>query len=221
MSIRVAHVLRKYDPAEWGGTETHVVAVARHLGTHGVASEVHAPHGPRAPDRQLPAEVPLRRFHAFAPFVGSAAQRRALWQNAGNLATLDEPLRLAADRGLALAHLHTAGRIGGAVRTGMRLTGRPYLVSIHGPRLSASGFLAEDTARRLRGLIDLGKPLGALLGARRVLTDAARVICFNQDEHDALRPLVGDRAVRMDHGVDRERFAGGDAGRARDRKSVV
>ena len=215
--LRVAHVLRKYDPSEWGGTETHVVAISEHLAANGVASEIHAPRGPRAPDRALPATVPLRRFHAFAPFLGDAAQRRALWQNAGNLATLDEPVRLIADRGLALAHLHTAGRIGGAVRTAMRLTGRPYLVSIHGPRLSAPDVLGADTARRLRGLVDLGRPLGALLGARRVLSDAARVLCFNRDELVALQGVVGDRAVQMDHGVDRTRLASGDVARARAR----
>src|SRR5262245_24667642 len=45
----VAQVMRKYDPAEWGGTETHVVEVTRRLVERGFAVEVHAPRGPVAP----------------------------------------------------------------------------------------------------------------------------------------------------------------------------
>ena len=211
---RVAHVLRKYDPAEWGGTETHVAAVTARLAHYGWRSEVHAPAGPDTRDHALAKDVPLRRYHSFLPYVGSSAQRRGLIANAGNIVSLDEPIRLAFDRGVRLAHLHTMGRIGGAVRTAMRLTGRPYVISVHGPLLAQPEWLATDTQRRTTGTIDLGKPFGALFGARRVLEDAARVITFNEEERRALAERIGDRAVRMDHGVDVERFSAGDPRRA-------
>ena len=212
--LRVAHVLRKFDAAALGGTETHVAEVTRRLEQRGVHCEVHAPLGPTSHGG---LDVPLLRYRAFCPFVGPAEKRRALWANAGNLASIDEPIRLLRDRGLSLAHLHTTGRIGGAVRTAMRLTGRPYLLSVHGPLLSGGTFLAQDTERRLSGVVDLGRPLGLIFGARRVLDDAARVICFNDEEHAALSARIGDRAVRMDHGVDVPRLRSGDAARARSR----
>ncbi|RKH23598.1 glycosyltransferase family 1 protein [Corallococcus sp. CA041A] len=214
---RVVHVLRKYDPREWGGTETHVVEVTRRLAALGWGPEVHAPAGPSEPDRALGPEVPLLRYQAFCPFLGPAEKRRALVANAGNLATFDEPLRLAKDAGLALAHLHTAGRIGGAVRTAMRLTRRPYVISVHGPLLARKSWLEQDTARRLSGLMDMGRPIGWLFGARRVIHDAARVITFNEEERLALSEVVGDRAVRLDQGVDLKRMATGSAQRARER----
>lgn len=216
-ALRVAHVLRKYDPAAWGGTETHVVEVVRRLDREGWASEVHAPAGPPQPDRALPAHVPLRRFAAFCPFLGDRERRRALYANAGNIASFDEPVRLARDAGVALAHVHTLGRLGGAVRTAMRLTRRPYVVSVHGPLLAEPAYVAADTARRLEGLWDVGRPIGLLFGARRVLDDAARVLTFNDDERAALAERIGARAVRMDHGVDADRLASGDAARARRR----
>ncbi|RKH60517.1 glycosyltransferase family 1 protein [Corallococcus aberystwythensis] len=214
---RVVHVLRKYNPREWGGTETHVVEVTRRLAQRGWRPEVHAPGGPSEPDMALGPEVPLVRYQAFCPFIGPAEKRKALVANAGNLITFDEPLRLARDRGVALAHLHTAGRIGGAVRIAMRLTGRPYVLSVHGPLLAQKAQLAQDTARRLSGLIDVGQPFGMLLGARRVIHDAARVITFNEEERRALAEVVGERVVRLDQGVDLERLASGSADRARGR----
>ncbi len=214
--LHIAHVLRKYDAAELGGTETHVAEMTRRLLARGITGEVHAPRGPRE-DEESGLAVPLVRYRAICPFLGSAAQRRALRANAGNLIAPGEPLRLLLDEEISLAHLHTAGRIGGGVRVAMRLSRRPYVVSVHGPMLSGDAFLAADLARRTRGTLDLGKPFGMLVGARRVLDDAARVICFNRAEERALRARVGERARRMDHGVDLARFSRGDAARARQR----
>ncbi|HYI02934.1 glycosyltransferase family 4 protein [Hyalangium sp.] len=214
---RVVHVLRKYDPREWGGTETHVVEVTRQLVQMGWGCEVHAPQGPAAPDRSLDPRVPMVRYRSFNPFLGSASKRRALLSNAGNLVTLDEPLRLARDRGIALAHLHTAGRIGGAVRTAMRFTGRPYVISVHGPLLARRAWLEAEMTQRFSGLVDLGRPFGALLGARRVLQDAARVIVFNEEERVALGELIGHRVVRLEQGVNLERLQSGCGDRARRR----
>jgi len=83
---RIAHVLRKYDPQAWGGTETHVAALTGALRGQGFEAEVHAPSGPEAQDRALAPWVPLRRFHAFTPCLASGAQRRALWEMSGNIA---------------------------------------------------------------------------------------------------------------------------------------
>jgi len=214
---RVVHVLRKYDPREWGGTETHVVEVTRQLVRMGWGCEVHAPRGPASPDHSLDPQVPMVRYRSFNPFLGAASKRRALLSNAGNLVTLDEPLRLVRDRGIALAHLHTAGRIGGAVRTAMRFTGRPYVISVHGPLLARRAWLETEMKQRLSGLVDLGRPFGALLGARRVLQDAARVIVFNEEEREALGELLGPRVVRLEQGVDLERLRSGCGDRARRR----
>jgi glycosyltransferase involved in cell wall biosynthesis len=212
----VAHVLRKLDGAAWGGTETHVAEVAARLGPLGWPAKVLAPGGAGDPPDAL-GGAPVERYRAFCPFVGPAEKRRALVANAGNIASVDLVRRLALDGALRLAHVHTGKRIAGAARVAMRLTGRPYVVSVHGPLLAAPAYLAGDTAARLSGLVDLGRPLGWLLGSRRVLDDAARVLCFNDEEHRALAARVGDRAVRMDHGVDRARFERGDPARGRAR----
>ena len=211
---RVAHVLRKYDPAEWGGTETHVAAITARLAQHGWQSEVHAPRGPVTPDRALAPDVALRRYRSFLPYVGPRSQRRGLVANAGNIVSLDEPIRLAVDRSIALAHLHTMGRVGGAVRTAMRLTGRPYVISVHGPLLAQAEWVANDARRRNARTLDVGQPFGAFFGVRRVLEQAARVITFNEEERRAIAEQIGDRAIRMDHGVDVVRFGSGDAARA-------
>ena len=132
-----------------------------------------------------------------------------MWES-GNVLTVDEPLRLLWDRALPLVHLHTAGRIGGAVRAALRLTGRPYVVSIHGPLLTAQTWQKAALAERFSGVVDLGRPFGLLVGARRVLDDAARLITFNEEERVAMTARYGERVIRMDQGVDAERLEAGD-----------
>lgn len=213
---RVAHVLRKFDPAEWGGTETHVAEVTRRMLPLGFQAEVFAPEGPEG-NQGLDPRVPLHRYSAFCPFLGPSERRRALVASSGNIVSLSLIPRLALDKGFALAHLHTGNRVGGAVRTAMRLSSRPYVISVHGPLLAQAELIANDTANRMQGLRDIGQPFGLILGARRVIEDAARVITFNDAEREAVAMKVGRRAVRMDHGVDAERLAGGDASMARAR----
>jgi glycosyltransferase involved in cell wall biosynthesis len=215
----VVHVVRKWNLQEWGGTETHVAAVTAALEGRGWISEVHAPSlatGDEAGSGLAPT-VTLRRFAAHNPYVAGPTRRAALRATGGNLFTLDEPVRLLRDRRAAVAHLHTGGRIGGAVRLAMRWTGRPYVLSAHGPLLADPALVANETAHRVGAAWDAGRPIGALVGARRVLDDAAAVLCFNEDERRALEVRVGARAIRMDHGVDVARLAGGDAARADER----
>ncbi|HJL32898.1 MAG TPA: glycosyltransferase family 4 protein, partial [Polyangiaceae bacterium LLY-WYZ-15_(1-7)] len=210
--MHVAHVLRKLDPAAWGGVETHVHALAAALRARDVGGTLFAPR--RGPEDEAPGGAPVERYRALLPVLGPAERRRALWAVGGNLISLDLPLRLARDARFALAHAHTQRRVGGAVRVAMRHTGRPYVVSIHGPLLSAPAWVAEESARRRGRSLDVGQPWGALVGARRVLRDADRVIVFNRAEEAAVRTHLAphgraERVVRMSQGVDARRFARG------------
>ena len=170
--LNVAHVLRKFDSDQWGGTETHVVEISPRLTALGAGQTIHAPLGPTG---NGPPGVPVMRYRAFCPFLGSPESIRKLYSRGGNIASFDEAACLFRDRSISLAHTHTLGRIGGAVRSAMRWSGRPYVVSVHGPLLAAREYVRSDTHELLRDVWDLGRPVGALFGARRVLSDANRV----------------------------------------------
>jgi glycosyltransferase involved in cell wall biosynthesis len=161
--------------------------------------------------------VPIRWYEAYCPYVGTSAARAALRARSGNLISIDLPLKLMADRELSLAHVHTGGRIAGAVRVAMRATRRPYLLSVHGPLFADEDVVREDMGRMGKGVIDIGQPFGLLTGSRRAIDDAARVICFNEAERCALEARIGRRAVRMDHGVDAVALRSGDRAAAEKR----
>ncbi|MFO0661602.1 MAG: glycosyltransferase family 4 protein [Polyangiaceae bacterium] len=214
-NLHVAHVVRKLEPSAWGGTETHVAAVTSRMAAHGVSTSVYAPRSPGAAAGDI--RVPIHWYDALTPYVGPAAARAALRSRSGNLISLDLPLKLMADRSLSIAHVHTAGRLAGAVRLAMRTRGLPYVLSVHGPLFADEKVVQDDMSRLGQGVIDVGQPFGLITGSRRVFDDATRVICFNEAERAALENRIGHRAVRMDHGVDTDAIRAGDADRAKQR----
>lgn len=205
---KVIHILRKFEPAEWGGTESHIVGLVPALERFGWLSEVHAPREAGTdggPVSELGAT--FRTFGAHYPALGrSAAERARLVASGGNLVTLDEPLRLLADRRASILHVHTQRRLGGVVRTAARIKRIPYAVSIHGPlRAGGDTSTLEGGAASVRGRhrgIDLGGPFGWLVGARRVVQDADLVFVLNAREEEEWRDdRRGRHLERIPHGV--------------------
>jgi glycosyltransferase involved in cell wall biosynthesis len=69
----------------------------------------------------------------------------------------------------------------------------------------------EQMLAPIRKRFEWGRILGALLGSRRVLEDAAALICVGGDEHEAAqRRLPNQRVELLPNGVDSAFFAEGD-----------
>jgi glycosyltransferase involved in cell wall biosynthesis len=202
---KVIHVVRKFEPAEWGGTETHLVHLVRELSRLGWTSEVHAPREAGTDGTALiGAGASFFTYRARYPFVSTRrGSRAALVASGGNLFSFEELMRLLASRRAAVLHTHAIGRLGGIVRVASRARHVPYAVTLHGPVRANAEMVRRDAERRTRQLMDLGAPLGWAVGARRVVHDADLLFLLNPQEQRAWAP---DRQGRhMDvipHGVD-------------------
>jgi glycosyltransferase involved in cell wall biosynthesis len=201
----VIHVLRKFEPLEWGGIETHLLGVIPELARLGWRSEVHAPAEAGTDGAVLEAAgARFRTFRARYPYLGLTGERRArLVAAGGNLVSVGELARLVTDRDAAVLHVHTQGRLGGVVRTAARLRGIPYAVSLHGPVRADSAVVERDAQDRTKSLVDLGAPFGWAVGARRVVQDADILFALNRDEFSAWEDDRRGRHLELaSHGVD-------------------
>src|SRR5476651_394409 len=108
--MRVAHILRKYDPAEWGGTETAIERLVTGFAGRAVESIVYAPRLPKAiaaVDPLAVAGCTVRRFRAFVPVWGISAERkRQMVAVGGNLMSFDLIRSLWREPGLDVIHSH-------------------------------------------------------------------------------------------------------------------
>src|SRR6266705_2614174 len=79
IELRVAHVLRKYNPAEWGGTETAIHRLSTGLCGLGVESVIFCPQIENifTADPLTEAGCAVKRFRAFLPVLGLST---AEWQ---------------------------------------------------------------------------------------------------------------------------------------------
>jgi starch synthase len=210
--MRVAHLLRKYDPAEWGGTETAIHQLTSGLAGHGVESIVYAPRIPAPPEPADPlatAGRSVRRFRACLPIWGiSAERRRQLVALGGNPISFDLPGALWNEEQLDLIHSHALGRLGAIGRVMARTRRLPFVLSIHGGVYDLPVSVREGLVRPANGGWDWGRPLGMMLRARHLLAEADAVVTVNPREAALIRQShPHQRVFAESHGVPAAVFA--------------
>jgi starch synthase len=209
--MRTIHLLRKYDPAQWGGTETAIQRLFAGLREHEVESVVYCPSLEQTAENDPLAAAGHRieRFKAFVPIVGISSQRRRqIVSVGGNLMSLDLLPRLLREKDASVVHAHALGRIGGIGRVAARLRNVPLVVSIHGGVLDLPAEIKKDFNKPVGGW-EWGKIFGLLLQSRRLLLDADAIITCNENEARLLREQhPGKRVVVQPHGVPLEVYRG-------------
>jgi glycosyltransferase involved in cell wall biosynthesis len=208
--MRVAHILRKYNPAEWGGTESAVLQLATDLGTRGVRSIVYAPRlaSAAAGDPFAAAGCAVKTFRAFAPVWGiSRERRRQLVSVGGNLVSLDLFASLWREPGLDVIHSHAQGRLGAEGRAIARARKIPFVLSIHGGAYDLPVNVRRDLSAPSAGGFDWGMAVGFALGARHLVGQADAVVALNTREADLIRERHPGRRVLIEqHGISTSLF---------------
>ena len=209
--MRVAHILRKYDPAEWGGTETAIQRLVHGLGEGQVSSLVFAPKlaGRALADPFLATGGALRPFRAVLPFWGLSGQdRRRMIAMGGNVVSLDLFGALWREPGLDVIHSHALGRLGAIGRAVARVRRLPFVLSVHGGAYDLPAAARRALDNPAAGGWDWGKPLGMLLRARHLFAAADAIVTCNPREAGLIRERHPDRHVVVQpHGVPAADFA--------------
>ena len=224
--MRVIQLLRKYDPSEWGGTETAVQRLCDGLRQQGVLSLMYCPYvngnGARTSesahqhqnvrasnDRLLHAEAlngsndGIKRFNAWLPAWGiSRQERRRLISVGGNLMSFDLLPALRREPDIALVHTHTLGRLGGIASAVARRRRLPFVVSIHGGLLDLPQATQATFRAPAHSGFDWGKIFGWMLQSRRLIHHADAVLTCNLTEAELLRTKHPDKRIEVQpHGI--------------------
>ncbi len=210
--MRVAHILRKYDAAEWGGTETAILQLTSGLATHGVNSVVYAPrlaNASTAPDPLVSPHCDVRRFRAVVPIIGISAERkRQMVAVGGNIVSFDLLTSLRHEQPLEIVHSHVLGRIGAIARAAARSHGVPFVLSVHGGAYDLPTDVKTQLNRNNSGGFDWGRPVGLLLRARHLFSEADAIVTCNPREAQLISERhPQQRVVVQPHGVPAALFA--------------
>ena len=211
--MRVAHVLRKYNPAEWGGTETALQRLFDGLRPEGVTPIIYCPRlddqGNGAHEDPFErAGYPMKRFRACVPIWGlpDDAKRQHI-SVGGNLMSFDLLPALWREHDVSAIHSHTLGRIGGIALTVARRRKLPFVVTIHGGVLDLPDKLKQDFAAGSERGWEWGKIFGFLLKARHVLDNCDAILTCNPREAALMREKYPGKRVQVQpHAVSTKAF---------------
>ncbi len=210
---RIVHVMRRFVPEKWGGTESVVFHLAREFNRLGIESPIYTTAMFAEPGLEVIDGVEIHRFKYVLPWLGlSDEQRHALELKGGSPFSWPMLMALRKERRASLLHAHVQHRLGGSVRNAAMKHGIPYVVSIHGGHHTLPQHQTDSMLEPTRGKLEWGRAMGAILRARRTLDDAAAIFCVGDDEYQLMREQrPGQKVHYQPNGVDLPRFRDADA----------
>jgi len=203
--MRIVHLLRKYNPEEWGGTETALLRLLDGLRPHGVTPIIYAPKNGIASERDPLARAgySVKYFNACVPVWGlPEEQRKQMVSVGGNLMSFDLIKSLVFEPGVSLIHTHTLGRLGGIAFSIARHRNLPCVLSIHGGVLDLPPSVKESFNQAQSQGLEWGKVFGLLFQSRKLLAEVDAIITVNPREAELLREKYPGKRVHVQpHGV--------------------
>ncbi len=210
-SLKIAHVVRRYSSAEWGGTETvvcHTVAEQRKLG-----------HEPRifcTAALQPPGAPPdgVSCFPYFYPYFPMPAADRLKLDKKGGSPYSPALFRAVRDFHPDVIHIHAGGRLACAAVKLARRLGVPCVMSLHGGAAAVPASEMAEMLKPLKGKFPYGAILDRMFGMRfDPLARVNAIICISHEEERLLKEKYPGRIVRyLPNGVDVEPSLGEAAG---------
>lgn len=204
--MRVAHILRKYNPAEWGGTETAIERLLDGL-QPAITPVVYCPRLSNAAAKRVSDPLAergyiIRRFRACVPIWGiSKAERAQMISVGGNILSFDLLAALWREP-VSVIHSHALNRIGGAALTVAKRRKLPFVLTIHGGYLDLPEKLRKQMHQSGYSGVEWGRVFGALFRSRRVVPDADAILTCNEREAALLRERFPGKRIRVQpHGV--------------------
>ena len=201
--LKIAHVVRRYSSAEWGGTETvvcHTVAEQRKLG-----------HEPRifcTAALQPPGAPPdgVSCFPYFYPYFPMPAADRLKLDKKGGSPYSPALFRAVRDFRPDVIHIHAGGRLACAAVKLARRLGVPCVMSLHGGAAAVPASELAEMLKPLKGKFPYGGILDRMFGMRfDPLARVNAIICISHEEERLLKEKYPGRIVRyLPNGVDVE-----------------
>ncbi len=210
--MKIIQIPRRFVVDEWGGSETFIAETSSRLNKRGFISEIMTTTALCDVPEEVYNGIRIRRYPYFYPYIGLSQEARLqLDKKAGNLFSFALLRALKREKDVDIIHLNTGKRLGSIGRAVARRRGIPYVISLHGGKLAVPKGEADTWTEPTKGTFEWGKLLGFLYGSRKVLDDAAAIICVGRDEYTAIsRRYPKKRVVYLPNGVDLDRFSAGD-----------
>jgi len=220
--MKIIHIPRRFDSSSWGGTEQVVLQTGLSQIKSGNKAHIYCPDSNNKNWEENIKGVPIKHLKYFYPFIGLSKNEKArLDKKGGNIFSFSLLWNLWNTPNVDILHLHTIKRIGGIGRLAAKRKKIPYVIQIHGGLYDVPETERGDMIKPISGAFEWGKALGFAVGSRKVIDEAAAIICLGTKEAE----LIAERhpkqkIVLTPNGVDVERFTLGNGTRFREKHGI-
>jgi len=200
--LKIAHVIRRYSPAEWGGTETVVMHTVEEQRALGHDPRVFCTAALQPPDARSTEDVAF--FPYFYPYFPMPAADRLKLDKKGGSPYAPKLFKAVTAFRPDVIHIHAGGRLAcAAVKLAKRL-GVPSVISLHGGAAAVPTSELEEMLKPLKGKFPYGAILDRLFGLRfDPLAKVDVIICISHEEERRLKEKYPGRNVQyLPNGVD-------------------
>ena len=200
--LKIAHVVRRYSPAEWGGTETVVMHTVEEQRALGHVPRVFCTAALQPPDARSTEDVSF--FPYFYPYFPMPAADRLKLDKKGGSPYAPKLFKAVAAFRPDVIHIHAGGRLAcAAVKLAKRL-GVPSVISLHGGAAAVPASELDEMLKPLKGKFPYGAILDRLFGLRfDPLAQVDVIICISHEEERRLKEKYPGRNVQyLPNGVD-------------------
>lgn len=207
--LKVAQILRKYQPNEWAGTEMAVLRMLKSLRLKNVSCKIFCPTLEEITLGPFEKEgFDVCRVEAVLPLLGLTPENKAkLISVGGNLLSFQLFWALWKEPNLSLIHSHTMGLFGATAMLVACLRKIPLVVTIHGGALDIPRETKESLMAPLKGTFNWGKPFTLFLRARQLLENADLVLTCNPKEAELLKAKYPQQRIEVTrHSIDPEDY---------------
>lgn len=202
--MRIAHIVRRYSLAEWGGTETVVRATVAEQRRRGDEPRVFCTSALQPPEGTREAET----FGYFYPYFPLTAGDRDAFDRRGGNPFAPALFRAVRAFRPEIIHIHAGGRLACQAIKLAESLGVPSVMSLHGGAAVVPPQEIAQMLKPIRGKLRYGGLLDRFLGLRfDPLAHASARVCISKEEKRELERRYPGRIVRyLPNGIEPRRY---------------
>lgn len=196
--MKIAHIVRRFSFAEWGGTESVVWNIAKQQLAQGLTPEILCTAALDKIGTEVVDGITIRRFAYFYPyFPMPAPDKLALDKKGGNPLT-PELMRALQQGKYDIFHIHAGGRIANYAMRIARQQSVPTLMSLHGGSCAIPPQEMELMLKPLKGKFSYGGIVDRLCRTRFAPESRADLLlALSNEEVEKLQKRYPGKRVEL------------------------